>query len=680
MKKILWVASICFLALGGVVSAATIELPRTGQTTCYDAAGDEIVCSGTGQDGETQYGVQLPVPRFTTDYYGLTVVDNLTGLMWTFDSRTPDPYDPFLPICAPDSRELGFYDPFVPDNYDVFDYIACLNSYGFLGYNDWRLPNREELRSLISDYSTSSPALPAGWPFINVEADYNYWSSTSTFDWVLGAVAWEQEWTTGVGSMSMWSGSESSSGTFVWPVRAGVTDGNPDPAYSVNLRRTGQGLSYGPGDDGDIQAGVAWPDPRFTVTYCDASGPCANPAEDCDLDPTNDVVTDNLTGLTWIRLLDNTQRTWEESLAYATGLNRCGYSNWRLPNINELASMIHNGEPDIAVWLNTSPPDYFIGLESWSYWSSTTDRAARGAAMVVDLWYGSITNRSKGGYYYAWPVRLPGALLTVVKTGEGSGTVTSTPPGIDCGSDCSEVFPEGTEVTLTAVAEAGSTFEGWSGGCTGTGECTITMNADTEVTASFSTPLSQCTYSISPKTYTFYVKGETLRIAVTASGNDCPEPSVPAPAEDWIRATVTRWDDNKGVVTVTVDPSYTSVQRISTIGIGNKTFTAVQKKRSCTPGGVGPTFTPLKAIWAQAGGTGSFEITFAPNAAVDCVWTAEPGGKTSWVSTESSGVGMGTIEYSVEPNLSADIREGKIIIRLVQKPLATYRFRLKQLD
>ncbi len=94
MKKILLVASICFLAMGGVVSAATIELPRTGQTTCYNASGEEIVCSGTGQDGETQYGAVLPVPRFTTDYYGLTVVDNLTGLMWTFDSRTPDPYDP----------------------------------------------------------------------------------------------------------------------------------------------------------------------------------------------------------------------------------------------------------------------------------------------------------------------------------------------------------------------------------------------------------------------------------------------------------------------------------------------------------------------------------------------------------------------------------------------------------
>ena len=104
MKKILLIASICFLAMGGAVSAATIELPRTGQTTCYDASGEEIDCACTGQDGATQVGAELPVPRFTTDYYGLTVVDNLTGLMWPFDSRTPDPYDSGPPICAPDER------------------------------------------------------------------------------------------------------------------------------------------------------------------------------------------------------------------------------------------------------------------------------------------------------------------------------------------------------------------------------------------------------------------------------------------------------------------------------------------------------------------------------------------------------------------------------------------------
>ena len=48
----------------------------------------------------TQAGVALPIPRLTPDYYGQTAVDNLTGLMWTFDSRTPDPADIGVPICT----------------------------------------------------------------------------------------------------------------------------------------------------------------------------------------------------------------------------------------------------------------------------------------------------------------------------------------------------------------------------------------------------------------------------------------------------------------------------------------------------------------------------------------------------------------------------------------------------
>ncbi|MEW6417446.1 MAG: Ser-Thr-rich GPI-anchored membrane family protein [Nitrospirota bacterium] len=76
--------------------------------------------------------------------------------------------------------------------------------------------------------------------------------------------------------------------------------------------------------------------------------------------------------------------------------------------------------------------------------------------------------------------------LTLNKSGTGSGTVTSSPTGINCGTDCSEAYNAGTVVTLTASPAAGSTFTGWSGGgCTGTGTCSITVNANTTVTATF---------------------------------------------------------------------------------------------------------------------------------------------------------------------------------------------------
>ncbi len=74
--------------------------------------------------------------------------------------------------------------------------------------------------------------------------------------------------------------------------------------------------------------------------------------------------------------------------------------------------------------------------------------------------------------------------LKVEKTGSGTGTVTG--PGIDCGSDCSEKYPSGLEVTLEAKVGEGSTFTGWSGaGCSGTGTCTVTMTEAREVTATF---------------------------------------------------------------------------------------------------------------------------------------------------------------------------------------------------
>src|SRR5262245_51170421 len=75
--------------------------------------------------------------------------------------------------------------------------------------------------------------------------------------------------------------------------------------------------------------------------------------------------------------------------------------------------------------------------------------------------------------------------LTVNKSGSGNGTVTSNPAGINCGNTCSASFAQGTVVTLTANPSGNSTFAGWSGPCSGTGTCTITLNANTTVGAQF---------------------------------------------------------------------------------------------------------------------------------------------------------------------------------------------------
>lgn len=90
-------------------------------------------------------------------------------------------------------------------------------------------------------------------------------------------------------------------------------------------------------------------------------------------------------------------------------------------------------------------------------------------------------------------------ILTVAGSGAGSGTITSDTGGIDCGSTCSATYTQGSQVTLTATADTGSVFAGWSGGgCQGSSPtCVVTLVGDTTVTASFVIPQSVSLNSVS---------------------------------------------------------------------------------------------------------------------------------------------------------------------------------------
>ena len=102
---------------------------------------------------------------------------------------------------------------------------------------------------------------------------------------------------------------------------------------------------------------------------------------------------------------------------------------------------------------------------------TVTDWSVAGNAGSVSGWLHSTT---------------PPPTLSVTKSGSGAGTVTSNPPGIDCGQTCSHAFYFYNDVVLTASAASGSSFAGWSGaGCSGTGTCSVTMSSDQSVTATF---------------------------------------------------------------------------------------------------------------------------------------------------------------------------------------------------
>jgi hypothetical protein len=101
--------------------------------------------------------------------------------------------------------------------------------------------------------------------------------------------------------------------------------------------------------------------------------------------------------------------------------------------------------------------------------------------------------------------------LTVRVTGSGTGRVTG--PGISCPGKCSASYAASTTVALTAAAQTGSVFTGWSGGCSGTGTCTVKMTQDRAVTATFkpipppNTTITGASVSSSKRRATFSFKG-----------------------------------------------------------------------------------------------------------------------------------------------------------------------------
>jgi hypothetical protein len=128
--------------------------------------------------------------------------------------------------------------------------------------------------------------------------------------------------------------------------------------------------------------------------------------------------------------------------------------------------------------------------------------------------YDQLGNESK----YSNEARMVRYALEVDKSGTGGGTVTSSPAGINCGSNCREAYSVGTVVTLAVTSQTGSTFTGWSGdGCAGNGQCILTINTTTNVTANFS---SQSSVTVtSPNGGEVIPSGSTTNIQWSASPN-----------------------------------------------------------------------------------------------------------------------------------------------------------------
>ena len=131
--------------------------------------------------------------------------------------------------------------------------------------------------------------------------------------------------------------------------------------------------------------------------------------------------------------------------------------------------------------------------------------------------------------------------LTVSKS--GTGTVTSSPAGINCGIDCTESFASGTVATLTATPGTGYTFSGWSGDCSGTGTCTVTMSAARNVIATFTaTPMGVLSIAkIGTGSGTVIRTGGAINCGSTCTESLTPGSTVTLTASPTAGSTFTGW-------------------------------------------------------------------------------------------------------------------------------------------
>lgn len=188
----------------------------------------------------------------------------------------------------------------------------------------------------------------------------------------------------------------------------------PGPQAGVSLPKTGQTICYdtnntnaevscpGTGQDGELQKGVAEPNPRFSV------------------DSTSNCITDNLTGLMWTRngniaatdpvFPATGHRDWQGALSFANDLDLCGFSDWRLPNRNELRGLIDHGVVNNGTALNGRGFANVGGYNDQTttdtyYWTSTSNISDTTQAFMVDSTAGNIFTIVKTYPGFVWPVR-----------------------------------------------------------------------------------------------------------------------------------------------------------------------------------------------------------------------------------------------------------------------------------
>jgi hypothetical protein len=348
--------------------------------------------------------------------------------------------------------------------------------------------------------------------------------------------------------------------------------------------------------------------------------------------------------------------------SYTLGTHTCGTYNFSAHSCK-----------NFDLHLTSTSPGKDTGADLSGVWSNATDIVGTSRPQNSGWDIGAYEYVSETSQY----------TLTVSKSGTGSGTVTSSPSGINCGSTCSAGYDGGTVVTLTATPSGSDTFAGWGGACAGTGACTVTMDAEKAVTVTFNTPPPPSNYNLS------IVKSGTGTgtISSSPSGIDCGSTCTTA-YTDGTTVTLTAtpasghsfsgWSGGgcsgteSCVVTVSADTTITATFAppppvsnfnftVTKSGTGSGTVSSspsgIDCGSTCSATYTGGTTVTLTVTpdsghsfvgWSGGGcsGTGSCISTVNADTTVTATFTPPPQPNNYHLTTLKSGKGTGTVSSS----------------------------------
>jgi hypothetical protein len=350
MKKIRGVARIALsclvlpliilLSSMGILHAQTYPIVSTGQSNCFDT----LAVIAPPLPGQPYYGqdVQHPgtQPSYTQSKDGLTVHDNVTGLTW---QNSPDTNGDGLVSVLDKLTFTG-----------AVDRPAVLNAIKFGGYSDWRLPSIKELYSLIN-FNGMEPSPMSGpdtrglMPFIDtVYFRFCYGDVTAGERVIDAQYATSTSYTSKTfGVMETMFGVNFADGRIKGYPKGQLPNGQYEMYFVLCVR--GNAL-YGNNDF---------------------------------LSNGDGTITDRATGLMWTQDDSRTSMNWPEALAWVQARNaskHLGYSDWRLPSVKELQSIVdYKRGPDSTrsaaidpVFTSTQITNEANQTDFPCYWSSTT--------------------------------------------------------------------------------------------------------------------------------------------------------------------------------------------------------------------------------------------------------------------------------------------------------------------